>query len=101
MSGRQILLQVKFAAIDRTALTQIGFNLFSTNDKILGGLTTGQFPAARFSPLTVQGGAVNSQTVNSFPGPAGTRHSCNQPRTAAPAGSPPAEVPPVPFTRSS
>jgi pilus assembly protein CpaC len=61
---RQILLQVKFAAIDRVALTQIGFNLFSTNDKALGALSTSQFPAARFSPLQVQGGAVNSQTVN-------------------------------------
>jgi len=30
---RQILLQVKFAAVDRVALSQIGFNLFSTNDK--------------------------------------------------------------------
>ncbi len=28
---RQILLQVKFASIDRVALTQIGFNLFSSN----------------------------------------------------------------------
>ena len=28
---RQILLQVKFATIDRMALQQIGFNLFSRN----------------------------------------------------------------------
>jgi pilus assembly protein CpaC len=61
---RQVLLQVKFAAIDRAALTQIGFNLFSTNDKMLGSLTTGQYPAARFSPLQVQGSQVASQTVN-------------------------------------
>ena len=61
---RQVLLQVKFAAIDRAALTQIGFNFFSTNDKTLGAVTTGQFPAARFSPLQVQGGAVSGNTVN-------------------------------------
>lgn len=61
---RQILLQVKFAAIDRTALTQIGFNLFSTNTKGIGAVTTGQFPSARFSPIQVQGGDVNSNTVN-------------------------------------
>jgi len=61
---RQILLQVKFAAIDRTALTQIGFNLFSTNDKFLGATSTGQYPAARLSPLQVQGGAINGNTVN-------------------------------------
>ncbi len=57
---RQILLQVKFAAIDRVALTQIGFNLFSTNDKLIGGSTTGQFSAPRFSQLQPTGG----QTVN-------------------------------------
>jgi pilus assembly protein CpaC len=57
---RQILLQVKFAAIDRVALTQVGFNLFSTNDKLIGGSTTGQFTAPRFSQLTPTGG----QTVN-------------------------------------
>ena len=61
---RQVLLQVKFAAIDRAALTQIGFNLFSTNDKFLGGTSTGQYPAGRFSPLEVQGGAINNTTVN-------------------------------------
>src|SRR3954453_1776608 len=38
---RQILLQVKFAAIDRVALSQIGFNLFSTSDKLTGAATTG------------------------------------------------------------
>ena len=62
---RQILLQVKFAAIDRTALTQIGFNLFSLNDKMIGAITTQQFPAGRFSPLQVQGGeSVGGNTVN-------------------------------------
>ena len=30
---RQILLQVKFAALNRVALKQIGFNLFSTSNK--------------------------------------------------------------------
>ena len=33
---RQIMLQVKFASIDRAALTELGFNLFSTNPKIVG-----------------------------------------------------------------
>lgn len=61
---RQILLQVKFAAIDRVALTQIGFNLFSTNDKLIGALSTQQFTPPRFSQLQVDGGRVNSNTVN-------------------------------------
>ena len=35
---RQIVLQVKFAALDRSALTQLGFNLFSRNGTLLGPL---------------------------------------------------------------
>jgi pilus assembly protein CpaC len=57
---RQVLLQVKFAAIDRVALTQIGFNLFSTNDKLIGASSTQQFSPPRFSQLQPGGG----QTVN-------------------------------------
>jgi pilus assembly protein CpaC len=48
---RQILLQVKFAAVDRVALSQLGFNLFSTNDKLQGALSTQQFASPRFSAL--------------------------------------------------
>jgi pilus assembly protein CpaC len=49
---RQIMLAVKFAAIDRVALSQLGFNLFSTNGKLIGTSTTEQFQAGRFSQLT-------------------------------------------------
>jgi pilus assembly protein CpaC len=59
---RQILLQVKFAAIDRVALSQIGFNLFSTNDKLVGASSTGQFTSPRFSQITP--GPGSGQTVN-------------------------------------
>jgi pilus assembly protein CpaC len=58
---RQILLRVKFAAIDRVALTQIGFNLFSTNPKMIGAVTTEQFASPRFSQLQPVG---TGQTVN-------------------------------------
>ena len=61
---RQILLQVKFAAVDRVALSQFGFNLFSTNSTTMGGLSTEQFTPPRFSQLQVQGGQVPSTTVN-------------------------------------
>jgi pilus assembly protein CpaC len=61
---RQILLQVKFAAVDRVALSQIGFNLFSTNDKLVGALSTQQFNPPRFGQLQVQNGQSNSNTVN-------------------------------------
>jgi pilus assembly protein CpaC len=61
---RQILLQVKFAAIDRTALSQIGFNLFSRNGTMLGELSTQQFQAPRFSQLQFQDGSFSNSTVN-------------------------------------
>ena len=58
---RQILLQVKFAAIDRVALTQVGFNLFSLNPKMVGASSTEQFASPRFSQLQP---SSNGQTVN-------------------------------------
>jgi pilus assembly protein CpaC len=61
---RQVLLQVKFAAIDRVALTQVGFNLFSTNPKMVGATSTEQFQAPRFSQFQVQGGQLPATTVN-------------------------------------
>jgi pilus assembly protein CpaC len=41
---RQVLLEVKFAEVDRTALAQLGFNWLSTGaGNTLGSTTTGQF----------------------------------------------------------
>jgi len=61
---RQVLLQVKFAAIDRVALTTVGFNLFSTNPKMVGATSTEQFASPRFSQFQVQQGQLPSNTVN-------------------------------------
>jgi pilus assembly protein CpaC len=61
---RQILLQVKFAAIDRVALSQIGFNLFSRNSAMIGETSTQQFQSPRFSQLQFQNGAFSNSTVN-------------------------------------
>ncbi len=61
---RQILLEVKFASIDRTALQQIGFNLFSRNGKLLGETTTQQFASPRFSQLQFQNGQFSNTSVN-------------------------------------
>lgn len=55
---RQVMLKVTFAAIDRTALTQVGFNLFSRNNKLIGESSTEQFNSPRFSQL--QSAAGNS-----------------------------------------
>ncbi len=57
---RQILLQVKFAALNRVALSQVGFNLFSTNSTLQGVSGTEQFSGPRVSAL--QPGTP--QTVN-------------------------------------
>jgi pilus assembly protein CpaC len=41
---RQVLLEVKFAEVDRTALSQLGFNILSTGaGKTIGTTTTGQY----------------------------------------------------------
>ena len=65
---RQILLQVKFAAINRVALTQVGFNLFSTSSKLTGVSSTEQFASPRVSQLTPgTGQSVNfSDLLNLF-----------------------------------
>jgi pilus assembly protein CpaC len=55
---RQILLQVKFADVDRTALSQFGFNLVSRNGTTLGETSTQQFPGPLFPQL--QGNASNT-----------------------------------------
>lgn len=61
---RQVLLQVKFAAIDRVALTTIGFNLFSTNPKMMGLATTEQFSPPKFGQLQTTNGQVTSTTTS-------------------------------------
>jgi pilus assembly protein CpaC len=48
---KQILLQVRFASIDRTALSQIGFNLFSLNKTMQGLTSTQQFTAPKFGQV--------------------------------------------------
>ncbi|MBL8229312.1 MAG: pilus assembly protein N-terminal domain-containing protein [Bryobacterales bacterium] len=61
---RQILLQVKFASVDRAALTELGFNYFSRNEKMLGSLSTQQFQQPRFSQLQFQNQEFANSTIN-------------------------------------
>jgi pilus assembly protein CpaC len=49
--SRQVMLQVKFATIDRAALTQLGVNIFSVNNSLIGATTTQQFPFPRIGQL--------------------------------------------------
>jgi pilus assembly protein CpaC len=55
VGAQEVLLEVKFAEVDRSALTQVGINLFSTGaGNMLGATTTGQFGGTRFGNLTDQ-----------------------------------------------
>lgn len=55
---RQLLIEVKFAEVDRTALSQLGFNVLSTGAaNTLGTTTTGQF------------GGFGQQKINDVFGP--------------------------------
>jgi pilus assembly protein CpaC len=51
---RQILLEVKFAEVDRTKLQQFGFNLFSLG----GGNTVGSLSTQQFASPTVSGAGI-------------------------------------------
>lgn len=61
---RQILLQVRFASIDRAALSEVGFNFFSRDPKLLGSGTTQQFATPRFSQLQFQNQEFANSTIN-------------------------------------
>src|SRR5262249_29015159 len=63
----EILLQVRFAEVDRTALTQLGFNLLSTGaGHTFGSVTTQQF------------GGIGAPTISDTQGPNGSSASAVQ-----------------------
>src|SRR5437867_3496193 len=67
--SRQVMLQVKFATIDRTTLSQLGANFFSINNKLLGSATTQQFQFPRIGQLQFSQGAngqpqIGNETVS-------------------------------------
>jgi pilus assembly protein CpaC len=60
VGAQEVLLEVKFAEVDRTALTQLGVNILSTGaTNTLGTTTTGQF------------GGFGPQKINDVTGPSG------------------------------
>jgi pilus assembly protein CpaC len=60
---RQIMLSVKFASVDRTALSQLGFNLLSRNGNTIGSTSTQQFTGPLFSQIN-NGGAPSVNVSN-------------------------------------
>ncbi len=63
---RQILLQVKFASVDRTALSQFGFNLFSLNSTTQGASGTQQFQAPLLTQLQSGNGGVSNANISNL-----------------------------------
>lgn len=63
VGAQEVLLQVKFAEVDRTALNQIGVNFVSTGAaNTVGTVTTGQFGG--FGQPTITTGGTSSTTLN-------------------------------------
>jgi len=63
VGAQEVLLQVKFAEVDRAALTQMGVNFVSTGAaNTLGTLTTGQFGG--FGPQTLGQAPTTTTTTN-------------------------------------
>jgi pilus assembly protein CpaC len=61
VGAQEVLLQVKFAEVDRSALTQLGVNFISTGaGNTIGTVTTGQFGG--FGPQTITPGTQTGTT---------------------------------------
>lgn len=71
VGAQEVLLEVKFAEVDRTATTQLGFNIFSTGAaNTIGTITTGQFGGFGQQQIADASGGrptapfTNTQTLN-------------------------------------
>jgi len=63
VGAEEVLLEVKFAEVDRSALTQMGFNLLSTGSgNTIGSTTTGQFGG-----VTGNGAITDTGSSSAFP----------------------------------
>jgi len=55
VGAQEVLLEVKFAEVDRSALTQLGANLFNTGaGNVIGQTTTGQFGGTKLGNIADQ-----------------------------------------------
>lgn len=61
VGAQEVLLQVKFAEVDRSALTQLGVNFFSTGAaNTIGSVTTGQYGGFGTQSLSTAGGTTTA-----------------------------------------
>jgi pilus assembly protein CpaC len=66
VGSQEVLLQVKFAEVDRTALTQMGINFISTGAaNTIGTVTTGQYGS--FGPQTLTPGGSQASSTTTTP----------------------------------
>src|SRR6202522_435586 len=73
VGAEEVLLEVKFAEVDRTALTQLGFNLLSTGSgNTIGSTTTGQFGG-----VTGNGSITDTGSSSPFPNSATVSNALN------------------------
>ena len=64
--SQQVMLQVRFAEVNRRALTEAGLGLFLTRDRFLGRSTTQQFQAPEFESEGGQDRVIFSDFLNLF-----------------------------------
>ena len=68
IGAEEVLLEVKFAEVDRSALTQVGINVFSTGaGNTIGSVTTGQFGGISPGPITDITNSNGTGTTTSSP----------------------------------
>lgn len=68
VGAEEVLLEVKFAEVDRTALTQFGMNLFSTGaGNTIGTTTTGQFGTLGTTSISQSTNSNGSGTTSTLP----------------------------------
>ncbi len=68
----EILLEVKFAEVNRTALTQLGANFFSENPKLVGATSTGQYGPPSLSTLPTSSSSTTGTSTTSTTGSSST-----------------------------
>jgi pilus assembly protein CpaC len=70
VGAEEVLLEVRFAEVDRTALTQLGINMFSTGSgNTTGTITTGQFGGVTPGPISTTPSGTNppsTTTISNF-----------------------------------
>ena len=64
--SQQVMLQVRFAEVNRRALTEAGLGLFLSRDRFLARSTTGQFPTPDFATEGDEDRVVFSDFLNLF-----------------------------------